>query len=290
VAIGNFDGVHTGHRALLRSLFDDAEQMQLVPTVLTFFPHPAQVLGRGQQPVLTRLDYRLQLLTRTLEGLQVLVQPFTKQLASLTPEQFARDVLVQRCRAKRVLVGENFRFGKDRAGDLSTLRALGDELGFAADAVGLVELDGDIVSSSRIRTLVAAGEIEAANRLLGRPYALAGRVVSGQQLGRQLGFPTANLADVEELWPANGVYACWVNGIEAHGPLAAVCNVGERPTVSGQERRIEVFVLEYSGDLYGRELTLHLCARLRGEQRFGSLDELRAQIARDVERASQLLR
>jgi len=263
VAIGTFDGVHRGHRAVVRAAVDAG----LRPTVVTFHPHPRAALGNRVE-LLSTLERRLEL----LEGCgveDVLVVEFTEETASLEPEQFARDVLLG-IGAQVVVAGVGFRFGRRRAGDLELLRALGLD----ARQVPLVEG----VSSTRIRQLAHAGEVGPAAQLLGRPLEVEGIVVSGDQRGGTLGFPTANLAvDPSVLVPAYGIYA------GAVGDRRAAVSIGVNPHYGGAERRVEAYLLDWEGDLYGERLVVELWRRLRDEQAFASEAELVAQIARDVE-------
>ena len=262
-AIGTFDGVHLGHRAVIRAAVDAG----LTATVVTFDPHPRAVLGRPV-PLLATLERRLEL----LEGCgvdDVLVVAFTPELAALEPEAFARDHLLA-TGVEVVAAGAGFRFGRARAGDLALLT----HLGLDVRTVPLVEG----VSSTRIRALAEAGEVGGAARLLGRPFEVEGRVVGGDRRGRSLGFPTANLdVPTDLLVPANGIYA------GAVGDVRAAVSIGVNPHYGGGERRIEAFLLDWEGDLYGERLVLQLWRRLRDERAFTSEAELVAQIARDVE-------
>jgi riboflavin kinase / FMN adenylyltransferase len=263
VALGTFDGVHLGHRRVLESALAVGPQA----TVVTFDPHPRTALGHRVELIST-LERRLEL----IEGLGVtetLVLPFTPDLSLFTPEEFARSVL-EPMGARVVLAGANFRFGRGRSGDLELL----GELGFDTRPVPLVEG----VSSSRIRQLVAAGDVDGAATLLGRPVEVEGTVVAGDARGGTLGFPTANLAVPSELLvPAFGIYAG-----EALGQRAAT-SIGVNPHYGGEERRVEAFLLDYEGDLYGRRLVVELWKRLRDERAFVSEEELIEQIGRDVE-------
>lgn len=286
VAIGNFDGVHAGHRALVSALMDTAAALGARPLVYTFEPAPTAVLARERhQPRILPLPDRVRLLGDV--GVpSVVVERFSRAFAAHPAGWFVEHVLRRRLRAAAVVVGYDFRFGMGRDGDVHALRRLGPELRVVE--VPAFEAEGAPVSSSRVRKLVAAGEVEAAARLLGRPHRLAGTVVRGDQLGRTIGFPTANLESEVELLPADGVYA--VRASVDEGPWTpAVMNVGVRPTVEGTTRRLEVHVLEGGGDWYGAELRVDLVARLRGERRFPDLDALRAQIAADVAAARGLL-
>lgn len=292
IAIGNFDGVHCGHQSLVQAVVREAKQRELRPAVLTFDPHPSEVLGRGALPRLTRLDQKLRLLRQLSPELEVLVHRFDRMLAAMSPAEFAQQLLVEQYAAGRVIVGANFRFGHGRAGTLEVLQALGEELGFSAAALPLLEAAGEAISSSRIRALIARGDMHQATRLLGRPHELRGRVVAGEALGRALGFPTANLNDIAEMLPAQGVYACRVRVVGENQFRAAVANVGVRPTVSNDTERppgVEVHLIDHTCELYGRSLDVRWEQRLRAEQRFASLDELREQIVRDVGQASRIL-
>ena len=264
VAIGTFDGVHLGHRRVIQA----AKAANLPTTVLTFDPHPRVVLG-NQVELLTTLERRLELLGEL--GVEALVVPFTPELALATPEEFA-ELILRPLGTKVVVAGANFRFGRGRSGDLDTLA----ELGFDVRPVPLVEG----ISSSRIRQLLRAGEIEAAARLLGRPPEVEGTVVSGEARGGTLGYPTANLAVPAELViPEYGIYA------GRAGDHRAAISIGVNPHYGGEERRVEAFLLDFDGDLYGRRLVLELWRRLRDERAFASEQELIDQIGRDVEAA-----
>jgi riboflavin kinase / FMN adenylyltransferase len=291
VAIGNFDGVHLGHRAVIEAALSEARERQLSPLVLTFDPHPAEVLGRGARPPLTVLERKVELIERVGPELRVVVEPFTRELSKLTPAEFAREFVVELLGARVVIVGDNFRFGHERAGDLDTLVALGRELGFEARASSLSGDSEGPYSSTRARAALAEGDLAAVERLLARPHSLSGQVVLGAQLGRTIGVPTANVASVREALPPYGVYAVLVDRITAGVATAlasGVCNIGLRPTVSGGFS-VEAHLFDFEGDLYGAELRVHLVARLREERKFAGLDELKAQIARDSAEARGLL-
>jgi len=289
--IGNFDGVHLGHRAVLETCSAEARALGLASVALTFDPHPSVVLGRGALPVLTPLERKLELLGRACPGLTVVVEPFTRALAGLSPAAFAERMLAGSLGARIVVVGKNFRFGLGRSGDLGTLEELGRTLGFEARAETLRGDTDGVYSSSRVRAALAAGELTTAERLLGRPHALSGMVVRGAGRGRTIGVPTANLADVPEALPPYGVYACVVDRLDASGARAlarGVLNIGERPTV-GAGFSVEVHLFDFEGDLYEQRLRLHLCARLREERCFDGVDALRAQIERDMAAARTAL-
>lgn len=291
VAIGNFDGVHLGHRAVLARATAEAAELGLAPVLLTFDPHPSRVLGRGALPVLTTLPRKIELLERYHQELTVVVEPFTLELAQLEPSEFADALLAGTLGARVVIVGENFRFGRNRSGDLSTLVELGKSLGFAARPE---ELSGDAsgpFSSTRVRHALSGGDLREVERLLGRPHSLSGRVVAGAQRGRTIGVPTANLAEVPEALPPFGVYAVLVDRLTPEGPRAlgrGVANIGNRPTLDAGFS-VEAHLFDLDLDLYGTELRVHLVAHLREERRFDGLEALKAQIARDSEAARHAL-
>jgi riboflavin kinase/FMN adenylyltransferase len=285
VAIGNFDGVHLGHRSVLAQALSLAKVTALAPLVLTFDPHPAIVLGRGALPALTTLERKLELLCRQGPELRVVIEPFTVELAQTSASDFVERLLVAELSARIVLVGEDFRFGRARAGDFELLASLGAKHGFEARAAAL---EGDAVgpiSSTRIRGALEAGDLVEVERLLGRPHALSGVVEVGQGRGRSIGVPTANLGGIAEALPPHGVYAVLVDQ-KLDGAFAqlgaGVANFGVRPTL-GAGPSFEVHLFDTALDLYGRELRVHLVARLRDERKFSVVDELRAQIGRDIE-------
>jgi riboflavin kinase/FMN adenylyltransferase len=288
VAIGNFDGVHVGHRAVLATARERAAKDGLSLVVLTFDPHPSEVLGRGRKPTLTPLDRKAELLCRLDPELRIVVEPFTRELSTMSAREFVEDLLLGSLGAKIVVVGENFRFGRGREGDLALLESLGRELGFEACAL---ELEGDAggpISSSRIRTAIGAGDLGEAERLLGRPHAVSGTVERGAGRGRTIGVPTANLTGMPEAIPPDGVYACLVDAISPDGGArrlgTGVANLGSRPTV-GEGFALEVHVFDFEGDLYGQRLRLHLVQKIRDVRKFESLDALKEQIRNDMVRA-----
>jgi riboflavin kinase/FMN adenylyltransferase len=291
VLIGNFDGVHLGHRAVLETSNAEARARGLATVALTFDPHPSVVLGRGGEPVLTTLERKVELLGRICPELTVVVEPFTRELAALEPGEFAERVLGKALGARVVVVGKNFRFGRNRAGDLATLEALGRALGFEARAEALRGDAEGPYSSSRVREALARGELADVERVLGRPHSLSGTVVRGAGRGRTIGVPTANLDGVAEALPPYGVYACVVDRLDGGTRALAkgVVNVGERPTL-GAGFSVEAHLFDFEGDLYGARLRLHLCARLREERRFDGIDALRAQIERDLVTAREAVR
>lgn len=281
LAIGNFDGVHRGHQALLTAMIADARAQGRAAGLLTFDPHPIAVMRPEQQHlVLTLPTQRLAVLAAV--GLDfVVMYPFTRETARTDAATFM--TAVQRAVQMRSLwVGPDFALGRDRSGDITALRALGQPLGFTVRVIGPQLFDGEEVRSGRIRTALLAGDVADAARQLGRAYAVKGTVVAGAQRGRSIGFPTANLAvPPQQLLPANGVYATWATLADGQ-PHASVTNVGVRPSFDHGERTVETYLLDFSGDLYDQVMTLTFVARLRPELRFASVDALKQQIAQDV--------
>ncbi|MGE3809656.1 MAG: bifunctional riboflavin kinase/FAD synthetase [Gemmataceae bacterium] len=287
VAIGNFDGVHCGHRALVRQLRESARAVNGPAVCLSFDPHPLAVLRPAQfQPVLTTMQRRAELLLAAGAD-HVVVLRTTPELLQLTAEDFFREVIVDRLQARAVVEGPNFSFGRDRAGTIDTLRNL---CGAAQIELKILEAatspEGKPVSSSRVRAALLEGNIELASELLGRCYALAGTVVKGAARGRSLGFPTANLEELVVLVPRDGVYAVRASWGKQVWPGAA--NIGPNPTFQEQARKFEVHLLDFAGDLYGERLDIEFVARLRDTRKFASRDELMEQLGKDVAEARRL--
>jgi riboflavin kinase/FMN adenylyltransferase len=291
-AIGNFDGVHRGHLSVLARAAREANEEGLRAVALTFDPPPGLVVGRGHVELLTPTERKVRIIEGSVPGLRVVVKTFDRAFSQLLPEEFASSVLVGEIGAARVVIGQNFRFGRGRAGDLEVLKRLGDQLGFVAEAAEVMGDERGNWSSSRVRAAIARGDWEDVDRVLGRPHALTGRVVEGDRRGRTIGFATANLDAIAEMMPPNGVYAVKVDRVLESGdeiPLASgVANLGVRPTV-GAGRSVEVHLLDWSGDLYGQRLRMHLWRYLREERKFDSVDALVAQIAEDAKRAREIL-
>jgi riboflavin kinase/FMN adenylyltransferase len=288
LTLGNFDGVHLGHRAIVQRAVSEARAVGGQVVVLTFHPHPVAVLAPERSaPLLQSLRDRLALL-RDLGADVTVVQRFTPRFAALEPEAFVRDFLGTHLELLHVVVGYDVSFGRGRAGSVETLRALGPQLGFAVDAVGPVTVGEEQVSSTALRRMIAAGDVRSAQALLGRRFTLRGRVVRGEQRGRTLGFPTANLHKRRDLLlPADGVYA--VRARLGGRTYPAVLNIGVRPTFGTLQRTVEAHLLDFDQPLYGRWLVLELVDRLRGEQRFAGPEALRQAIAADVTRAREVL-
>lgn len=288
VTVGNFDGVHLGHRELVARTVSEARGAGGTAVVLTFDPHPARLLTPGRAPrELTTLPQKEELLA----GLgmdRLAVVPFTRELAALPADVFVREVLVGTLGARIVVVGESFRFGHRKQGDVALLKALGGELGFAVRALAPVLQGGEPVSSSRVREALRAGDVRAARALLGRPHFVDGLVVRGDGRGRTIGVPTANLAPENEVVPARGVYAGRCRLADGAERLALV-NVGRRPTFGGGRMTVEAHLLGFDGELHGARVRLSFEERLRGERRFAGQEALVTQIRRDAERARELL-
>jgi riboflavin kinase/FMN adenylyltransferase len=284
LTLGVFDGLHLGHQLVMRTVSERARAIGAVPTVITFDPHPRAVLHPESAPPL------LQTLDQKVEGFgvlgieQTIVINFTKEFSLIRAEDFLRDVVKERLQAREVYLGRGFAFGHDREGNIELLRRVSKELGFFADEVPEVRLRNQRVSSSRIRSLLAEGKVNLARRMLGRPYGVEGPVERGAERGQMLGFPTANLHPHNRVIPRNGVY---VTGTLIEGQWRrSVTNVGVRPTFTHDaEPSVETFVMNWAGDLYGDVVRVRFLHRLRDEKKFATIEELRAQIEKDVSRA-----
>ena len=293
VTVGSFDGIHLGHRSILDTVVTRARARDGTATVVTFDPHPRKVLAPDRAPrLLSTREQRVEWIAEA--GIDVtIVEPFTEAFARTPPERFVRDYLHAGLSPVEVYVGYDFRFGRDREGSMRLLTELGPRLGFAVTIIPEVTIDGEDVNSTRIRELVAEGDVGTSARLLGRPYTIRGRVVEGDRRGRTLGFPTLNLDPENELLPAPGVYAGKARFLDGAGSaawLGAVTNVGRRPTFDAGERIVcETHLLEFEGDAYGRRVELQFLSRIRPEQRFPSVAALKLQIAADVQEARRLL-
>lgn len=285
LSIGVFDGVHLGHQQIIRKTVADARQREGLALVVTFDRHPSTIVAPAHVPPMIYSQPQKIRAIETLDADALLVIRFDEEFSRQTGEQFVRALANDIGRIESVCVGADFVFGQNRSGNVALLKRLGGEMGFQVHGLAAVALDGETVSSTRIREAIRSGDFDAAGQMLGRAYSIAGRVVHGDQLGQTIGFPTANLDTKGLLLPANGVYA-------AHATVRkqihrAVLNIGHRPTLQNPapEMRVEVHLLDFSGDLYGEEMEITFVARLREEKKFGSLDKLKAQIARDVEDA-----
>ncbi len=289
VTIGVFDGVHRGHQAIVGRAVQRARDSGQPCVVVTFDPHPSEVVRPGSHPaVLTTQRHKAELLE--VVGVDVVcVLPFTVEFSRLSAQEFVHLVLVETLHASAVVVGENFRFGHRAAGDVAGLRELGRRFGFAVEAVALLGDDETTVSSTYVRACVDAGDVAAAAHALGRPHRVEGVVVRGDARGRDLGYPTANLETTPHAAvPADGIYAGWL--VRGGQRLPAAISVGTNPTFEGRERRVEAHVLDAELDLYGEHVALDVVARVRDTVRFDSVDALVAQMADDVKQVRELLR
>lgn len=284
VTIGNFDGVHCGHQALLQRLTAQAHALNLPALVMTFEPQPPEFFCRGKPvPRLTRLREKLYYLHQT--GVEkVWVLRFNGALAVLTAEDFIKAVLCARLHLKHLIVGEDFRFGHGRCGDVALLKKAGQQYGFTVEIMPSVQIAGERVSSTRVRQALRIADHTLAEQLLGRPYCMLGRVVYGNQLGRTLGFPTANIYLHRQETPVKGIYVVRLHGV-AKKALPGVANVGIRPTIGGTRTLLEVHVFDFAQTLYGRQVKVEFCKKLREEEWFSDLDLLKKQMCQDAAQA-----
>ncbi|MGD8976860.1 MAG: bifunctional riboflavin kinase/FAD synthetase [Gammaproteobacteria bacterium] len=286
-SIGNYDGMHLGHQQVLGQLVERARQYELPSVVMCFEPTPREFFTRDKAPM--RLSsFREKFLRVAEQGVdRFFCVRFNARVAAMTPEEFIRDLLVDGIGVRHLVVGDDFRFGHERAGDFHTLLEAGARFGFAVDDTPSYSVDGQRVSSTAVRDALGDGDMARARRLLGRNYAMSGRVVHGERLGRQLGFPTANIRVGHRSSPLRGVFAVRVSGL---GPVrAAMANLGTRPTVNGREMLLEVHIFDFSETIYGRRIGVEFIGRLRDEQRFASVEEMTEQLQRDARQARQLL-
>lgn len=282
VTIGNFDGVHLGHQALLRETVNRARELGVPSLVMTFEPHPFEFFGGENNtiPRLTRMREKFRALAAC--GVDnVLIIPFNQEFASMTASDFVQQYLVKNLRPVHVVVGDDFRFGRDRQGDINMLTQLGKQFGFGASAMPTFLIDGERVSSTRVRKALKEGDHQLARKCLGRPYSMQGRVRPGEQLGRQWGFPTANIFLQRSLTPLMGIYTVLVHGVADH-PWPGAANLGVRPTVNGTRTLLEVHLLDFNQDIYGRYVEVEFCEKLRDEVRYPTIELLKEQIAKDV--------
>jgi riboflavin kinase/FMN adenylyltransferase len=287
LTIGVFDGVHLGHRHLIARLTGLARRQGLMSGVITFSLHPREVLApRTRLPFLTDIERRIELLKS--EGVEAVIPlSFTPELARLTPKEFL-GLLKKHLRMKGLVIGPDFALGKNREGDTNVLRQLGEEMDFSLTVVPPLTIDGEVASSTAIRQALAEGDMKRAQKLMGRPFRLHGEVVAGYGRGVKLGFPTANVdTGREQALPADGVYTS--RAYIDDQAYQAMTNIGINPTFGGNRRLVEVYIMGYDGDLYGRELAIDIIERLRGEIKFDNPEELKAQIAEDVKRGKATL-
>ena len=289
VTIGTFDGVHLGHLAIIRYLLERTTERDGISTLVTFYPHPREVIQGRPVPVLTTIEERAAILEKI--GLdRFVVIPFTKEFSRLPAEDFVADVLVNKVGVREVVIGYDHGFGHERKGNASLLREMGPRLGFEVDVIPVQVVDSHVVSSSEIRRSIERGDVETAAALLGRRYSMIGKVVAGDGRGRTIGFPTANLeiAHPQKIIPSDGVYAVLVE-IEDDVLHPGMMNIGVRPTVDGTTRKLEVHLIDFEEDLYGRELRVEFVGHMRPERKFASLEELTKQLSQDRLRCKAML-
>lgn len=287
LTIGNFDGVHRGHQAIFSRVVDEARRIQGTAVLITFQPHPAKLLRPElAPPLITTAEQKLAMVEAA--GMDLVMNlHFTAELCRTPATDFVQSMVVPHFQPRTIFIGTPFRFGHNREGDVKLLSSLGEQLGFRAEGIGVVDDDGETISATRIRQALRDGRVAAAGRMLGRPYEMVGTVVKGAGRGKKLLFPTANLACENELIPQCGVYATRLRLDDRL--LASVTNIGQRPTFDEQGLVVETHVLDFDGDLYQRRISLQFVERLRDEQRFASRDDLVAQIRQDVVHSRDLL-
>lgn len=289
ITIGNFDGVHLGHQALLAATRQAAEHRGGDAVVLTFEPHPATALGGSFMPRLTSPERKSELLAQSDMDVAI-IEPFDLAFSTVSAHAFAHEILAKIFQAKHILVGPNFRYGQGRNGTIDTLRAAGRTLGFFVEEVKATEVGGLAVSSTRVREALKASDISLANELLGRSYDVDGNVIKGAGRGQTIGVPTANLDVDGVLLPGGGVYATWIEVLNSQRRYMGATNVGTNPTFTNQgASTVESHLLDFKGDLYGQRLRISFVQRLRSEMRFSDVPSLVAQIQSDKERARQIL-
>jgi riboflavin kinase / FMN adenylyltransferase len=288
VTIGNFDGVHLGHREIFRRVRELARAAGGVSVVITFVPHPLQVLSPGTGVKLITSPREKESLIEA-SGIDYLLEiPFDAAFAAISAQEFVERILVGAIGMEQLVVGYDYAFGRGREGDLPLLRKLGERFGYSVEMLPPITNGSTVYSSTKVRHLVREGDLKGVVAILGRHFCLTGTVVHGQHRGRGLGYPTANLDTDEELLPAAGVYAVKVRvGAQLYD---GACNIGTNPTFANERLTLEVFLFDFSGDLYGREVSVFFIDRLRGEERFSDLEALKAAIAADVERCREILR
>jgi len=288
VCVGAFDGVHLGHRALLDRVTARANDQNLAACAISFEPIPREFFARGAPvPRLATVREKIERI-RDAGSDRLLLLRFNARLAAMEAEDFVRQVLVARCGAREIWTGADFRFGHQRRGDVAMLERLGEQYGFSARVLPDIAVGGERVSSSAIRAHLSAGEFEAAARLLGRPFSIGGHVMRGQQLGRKLGYPTANIRLGRRVSPVGGIFAVRVYGIETEA-MPGVASLGMRPMINGTEPLLEAHLFDFDGDLYGRRIEVEFVAKLRDEAKFADLDAMVRQIDRDAAQARAML-
>ncbi|MDX1328089.1 MAG: bifunctional riboflavin kinase/FAD synthetase [Arenibacter sp.] len=289
ITIGTFDGVHVGHRKILERLIKNAKDLGLKSTVLTFFPHPRMVLQQDVSiQLLNTIDEKIKIL-KSLGLDYLIIHPFTRDFSRLSATEFVRDILVNELKVKKIIIGYDHRFGRNRNANINDLISFGEALDFKVEEISAQEIDDVSVSSTKIRKALEAGDVRTANNYLGYQYMLTGTVVKGKGLGRKLDFPTANLSIAEEykLIPKNGVYV--VSSVIDGNTVYGMMNIGVNPTVAGTKRSIEINFFDFDQDLYGRLLQIDIVDRIRDEYKFDSLEALKIQLGKDRETSLSLI-
>ena len=289
ITIGTFDGVHIGHRKILERLINDAKKVGLKSTVLTFFPHPRMVLQKDTDiKLLNTLEEKIDIL-KDLGLDYLIIHPFTHDFSRLSATEFVRDILVNSLNTKKIIIGYDHRFGRNRNASINDLIGFGNTLDFEVEEIPAQEIDDVSVSSTKIRNALAEGDITTANSYLGYAYMLSGKVKTGKGLGKKFGFPTANIhiSESYKLIPKKGVYV--VKAKLGSEELFGMMNIGNNPTVSGKEKSIEVNLFDFDGDLYNKEITVKLLHRLRDEHKFDSVEHLQEQLQRDKQKSLELI-
>lgn len=290
VTIGTFDGVHVGHQKIIERLVNTAKVSNLESAILTFFPHPRMVLQKDAGiKLINTIEERKEILAKS--GVDhLIIHPFTQQFSRLSAREFVRDILVNKLKAKKVIIGYDHRFGRNRTADINDLREFGQEYGFDVEEISKQDVEEVAVSSTKIRKALLEGEVEKANRYLSYPFSLAGTVVKGKGIGKEFNFPTANLEIKEEykLIPKNGVYVVRsvIDGIEVFGMM----NIGTNPTVGGTEKTIEAHFFDLNEDLYGKYLSIELLTRIRDEKKFNTVENLKTAMKQDEAFSRQFIR
>ncbi|MCD6256056.1 MAG: bifunctional riboflavin kinase/FAD synthetase [Deltaproteobacteria bacterium] len=287
ITVGNFDGVHIGHQGLLKEVKKRADKMSGTSIVLTFEPHPLKVLKEKKIPLITPFERKIELIEKL--GIDVVIcLPFTREFSKVSAREFVEEILLKKIGMKEIVVGYDYTFGHKREGNIDLLKKLGDELGFKVCILGPILVDNMIVSSTRIRNLIMEGELEKVKILLNRYYQVSGEVIAGHDRGgRLLGFPTANLKLVNEVFPKNGVYV--VEVIYNNKVYGGVTNIGFKPTFGNDALSVETHILDFDQNIYGKKIKLNFIKRLRNEKKFSSIEALAAQIKRDIEEARKIL-
>jgi len=287
VTFGTFDGVHIGHQAVIGRVVDEGGRHGLLSVVLSFDPHPLRFIAPDKAPPLLTLSAKKLALFEKLGVKVTVLAKLEPELAEMSPQEFIERIIVGKLRARKVVVGPDCSFGKGRSGNVETLKEMGGRFGFDVHVVPKRRINGVPISSTRVRRAIEAGDLRLAERMLGRRYSILGRVIKGEGIGEKIGYPTANLDTDDQLLPPNGVYAARVR-LDEEG-FNGLLYIGRRPTFKGEEMRVEVHILDFNGDIYGRWLEVEFAEAIRGERRFASAEELAGQLAQDERIARRIL-